>query len=425
MNARTLGTLGAIALLLSAAGPAAAQVDFSRYYVIGDSLSAGVVSNSLVETHQRTSVPALIATQAAASDFQQPLVGEPGIPAQLYLKSLRPSVVIEPKSATPGLPKNLLLNRSYNNMAVPGATAVDAFATTWGGMHDLILRDHGTQLAQVVASRPTFVTVWIGNNDVLGGAIYGRAVDGVTLTPVAVFRQVYGAIIQTLRATGTRIVAANLPDPTVIPFVTTIKPYLVDSAGKPVQINGRSVALLGPAGPLPPDTFVTLAASSLLAQGIGIPKEVGGTGDPLPDGVILDAGEVSIIRDHVDQNNQAIKQICDAAGIPVLDVHSILGTVASTGRDIGGMHLSAAFLTGGIFSYDGVHPSPLGYAVMANEWISVINQNGGNLRPVNLAPFLGVGVSAPQEAPPTPPFEFTWEAYQALLEMFPLQGAQN
>jgi hypothetical protein len=170
---------------------------------------------------------------------------------------------------------------------------------------------------------------------------------------------------------------------------------------------------------------VTLPASALLAQGIGIPRALGGTGQPLPDEVILDEGEVGIIRDHVVQNNIAIRDICGAAGIPVLDVNALLVEFATRGRVVGGVELTTAFLTGGIFSYDGVHPSALGYAVVANEWIRVINEElDGELPPVDLGPFLGVtsGTAAASAASlerRTPPFVFSEQAYRALLAAFP------
>jgi hypothetical protein len=192
-----LSTAAALALSASAQTTTQSQVNFSNMFAIGDSLAAGFSSGSLVETNQVNSVPALIARQAGVADFQQPLVSEPGIPPQLTLLSLIPNPVIVPKSTTAGTPKNLGLARPYNNMAVPGATSVDALLTTTdnGGINDLILRGRGSQVAQVVGSKPTFVLLWIGNNDVLGAAVRGRAIDGVTLTPVATFRQVYGQIV--------------------------------------------------------------------------------------------------------------------------------------------------------------------------------------------------------------------------------------
>jgi lysophospholipase L1-like esterase len=424
-------TLLAAAFLGAAAVRADAQTNFTTYVSVGDSLAAGFESGSLVETHQNRSAPALLARQAGVQGFQQPLVSEPGIPPELTLVSLVPVPVIAPKAATAGAPRNLALARPYNNLAVPGATSVDALTRTTdaGGLHDLILRGLGTQVQQAVALRPTAITLWIGNNDVLGAALRGRAIDGVTLTPTAVFRATYGQIVAALKTTGAFIVAANLPDVTTIPFVTTIRPYVVNpSTGAPVLVGGARVPLIGPSGSLPSTALVTLAASTLLAQGIGIPTALGGTGAPLPDEVVLDPSEIAIIQDHVAANNQAIREICGAANIPVLDVNGLLRELATTGRHVGGITLNSAFLSGGVFSYDGIHPNDVGYALMANEFIRVINASGGSLSPVDLAAVLGVtgasagGVSASAQRPSSSegvPFEFSMDAYANLLEAFP------
>jgi lysophospholipase L1-like esterase len=405
-------------LLMAGAGRAGAQ-SFDVYVSIGDSLAAGFTNGSLVERHQRYSVPLLIAQQAGVSGtFQQPTIAAPGIPAELGLVSLVPTV-ISPVASSPGPPLNLNLARPYNNLAVPGATAVDALTRTTdaGGMHDLILRGLGTQVAQAKALHPTFITLWIGNNDVLGAALRGKVIPGQTVTPTQTFRQVYAGILLELRSTGARIVAANLPDVTAIPFVTTIPPVVMNPATRePVVVNGSTVPLLGPNGPLSPDSYVTLAASTLLAQGIGIPRVLGGTGTPLPNEVVLDTGEIAAIRDYVNTNNQAIRTLCDAASIPVLDINALFSEFASVGREIGGVRITADFLTGGLFGYDGIHPTDLGYAILANEWITAINGTGASLAPVNLAPFLGAAAARRQRARG---FEWSDEAWRGLLQAFP------
>ncbi|HET6899540.1 MAG TPA: SGNH/GDSL hydrolase family protein [Vicinamibacteria bacterium] len=418
-----------LAAVFAAAGRAEAQTNFQTYVSVGDSLAAGFESNSLVETHQNRSVPFLIARQAGVQDFQQPLISEPGIPAELTLVSLLPAPLIAPKASTTGAPKNAALARSYNNLAVPGATAADALTRTTdaGGLHDVILRGRGTQVQQAVALRPTAITLWIGNNDVLGAALRGRAVDGVTLTPTDIFRTTYAQIVAALKPTGAFIVAATLPNVTSIPFVTTIRPYVVNGAGEPVLIAGNRVPLLGPEGALPSNSLVTLAASSLLAQGIGIPAVVGGRGTPLPDEVVLNPSEIAIIQDHVNVNNKSIRDICGAANIPVLDVQAILDQLTTTGIHVGGITLTSSFLSGGAFSYDGVHPNDIGYAVLANEFIRVINASGGTLPPVDLGPVLGVttaggdvhaGALRPSSSAWVP-FEYSLEAYADLLKAFP------
>lgn len=427
----------ATAALFVASASAHAQGTFTNYVAVGDSLTAGYMSGSLVETHQVNSYPALIARQGGAKDFQQPLVSEPGIPAELALLTLSPSPLIAPKSSSQGVPVNTQVPRPYNNLGVPGATSVNCLTTTSGGFHDLVLRGLGTAVQQAVASSPSFITLWIGNNDVLGAAVNGQAIDGVTLVPAATFRQVYTQIVAALKSTGAPIVAANLPDVTSIPFVTTIPRVVVNpTTRQPVLVDGQPVPLVGPGGPLPPGTYVTLGASSFLAKGIGIPAGLGGTGVPLPDNVILDPTEVATIRDRVATNNLAIAEICASAQIPVLDVNAILREITNEGRDLGGVSLSSAFLTGGVFSFDGVHLTDLGYAILANEWIALINKRGGKLPPVNLGPYFGLAISGDGEsrvmaaagrsqvvasgaAAGVPRFEFSEEAYQSLVALFP------
>jgi lysophospholipase L1-like esterase len=430
--------LGRIAVLLLVAAvltaaPAGAQTNFTTYVALGDSLTAGVSNGALVETHQRRSFPALLAGQAGTTAFEQPLVSDPGIPTELTLVTLIPPVV-SAKAAKQGAPLRSDLVRPYNNLGVPAAKVSDLLTrvTDGGGYHDLILRGRGTALAQGLSLKPTMVTLWIGSDDLLGAVVNGRAIEGVTLTPLASFRAAFQSVVDAIKASGAAAVAANIPDVTAIPFVTTIPPIVVNpTTGAPVRVNGQTVPLIGPNAPLPANTLVTLAAAPLLLKGDGIPTALGGNGRALPDEVILDLDEQAAIRERVGQYNQAIAQICQGAGIPVLDIHAFFADVAAHGRMVGGVTLTGAFLSGGLFGYDGVHPTDLAYALIANEWIRLINSRGGQLTEVNLGPYLGVvsatagSATARSDAHVTvaggraPWTAFTAEAYDALRAAFP------
>jgi lysophospholipase L1-like esterase len=408
---------------LAAASPALlaqSAPNFANLYAIGDSLAAGYSSGSLVDAHQKNSVPALVMQQAGHT-AELPLISQPGIPAELTLVSLGgpAGAVILPKSTSTGAPENLNFLGPYNDLAVPGSTALDALQTVsdTNPFTEIILRGAGSQVNQAVAAHASIVLVWVGNNDVLGAVIAGEAIEGVTLTPPGEFQQIYQNIINTLVASGATVVAANLPDVTSIPYVTTIPPVLIDPAsGEPVLVGGAPVPLLGPTGPLTSHDFLTLAAAPYLVAGTGVPVAFGGNGQPLPDNVILDPNKVAIIQSHVQQDNQAIAQICAAAKIPVVDIHGILADLAQNGRDVGGIHLTAAFLSGGIFGYDGIHPTDLGNAITANEWINVLNANGASLPLVPLGPYLGVGTASANAK--TLPFRFTQADQDRLLKLF-------
>jgi hypothetical protein len=108
-------------------------------------------------------------------------------------------------------------------------------------------------------------------------------------------------------------------------------------------------------------------------------------------------------------------------GAAVADINGLLNQAATTGFPVGGnIVLTNAFLTGGIFSYDGVHPTPLGNAVAANEFIRAINARFGTaIPPVDLIPFLfgpdgsaGATIELPGLSEGTPIFSAA--AYEAL-----------
>jgi lysophospholipase L1-like esterase len=431
---KTLAGALALALVLPAVGGAqqidTGQANFTRYVAIGDSLTAGFQSGSLYRSSQINSYPALIHRQATgqATGFEQPLVSDPGIPGRLVLRSLAP-LSITPSDGQ-GAPTNLTLQRPYNNMAVPGARVRDVLVTTTGGLHDVVLRRSGTALQQALALSPTFVTIWIGNNDALAAATSGVVVDNVTLTTVDRFETDFRAIVDAVAATGARMAIANIPAVTTIPYVTTIPSVVVNPAtNQPVLIGGNPVPLIGPNGLLGAGDRVLLPASSLLAQGIGIPAALGGKGTPLPDSAVLSAAEIATISARVDAFNNVIRTVAQQRNAAFIDANGLLREVAQRGVPVGGVTFSAAFLTGGIFSYDGVHPTSFGYAYIANAFIEAINrQFGAEIEPVNLYPFV-FGTSSTQAARGTaagmidlglddlgtPAFIFTAEAQKNLL----------
>jgi len=431
-----------LAALLGAA-PATAQVDFSRYVALGDSLTAGFVSGGLVDYYQEHSYPAYLAQQGGTPDFELPLVSQPGLPPLLELKALLPNPVIQPIPGYPGMPYNAELARPYNNLGVPGADVYDLMFTTGdiynllagnqnNVMHDLILRVPAvpdpttgdmipfTALVQAISLQPTFVTMWIGNNDILGAAVAGTPIESITMTPVDVFQELYGQALGALATkTSAKIVVVNLPNVTAIPFVRTVSNY--------VDVPGLgTVQLEGEYGPIEDDDYITLAAASLIAQGYGLPGF-----PPLPEdlnpatgeyGVILRAEEVQIIGDRIAAFNQIIEQTAAAFGVPVMDINTIFDKIAAGDRWIlGGVEISADFLLGGIFSYDGVHPQTIGYGLVATELIKTINQAyGADIPQLNMQTILFNSAEATMPAgTKAADVVFSQAAWDRLKELFP------
>lgn len=391
--------------------PESGQVDFTNFVSIGNSLTAGYESSALFETGQMYSFGNLISKQVN-TPYVQPLISDPGIGGQIKIVSLDPFVTTqEPDDA--GSPKNLNYPAPYNNLGIPGIVLGDVMGATstensysHSPFIDIILRGQGTQFAQAQLLNPTMVTLWIGNNDVLGYATSG-GVSPSAPTSTANFGYLFNLLTDGLAATGAKVAVANIPDVSTIPFFTTVGPGFAQLLaangvqgfyyqnhnfqaipGAPSQLTGNSPSLL-----------LTLVAQSYLTKfgqpsgqfyrDYGIPPGLFGVdttkafgadpANPIPNALILDASEIQITEDAVHAFNYLIGTSVSRypSQFVVVDVNGLLNKIrnsdAAGGTDFGGIKFSTTFVTGGLFSLDGVHPTAQGYAIIANEFIEAIN----------------------------------------------------
>jgi lysophospholipase L1-like esterase len=434
--------------------PAMAQVDLTRYVALGDSLTAGVASGSIMDFYQQRSYPQLLATQAGGGVLQGPFVAPPGLQPILELKSLSPLSIGPTDMAPPMDPfayfYNLILEAPYQNLGLSGANTNDLLTKTGNALnlaagnfdnviYDMTLRvpqqpdpntgeliDY-TAMVAAIGQQPTFVTVWIGSNDVLGAVLAATPIDGITMTPLDAFTIDYTTLIGGLAQSlpNANIVVINVfGDARWIPFTTTV-PTTADIPGE------GTVYFMGEDGPLMPGDYLTLPASSLLAQGMGLP--IAGS-PPLPEnlnpatgdpGVILRADEIAVINERLGAVNGIIAGV--AAQFPNVHLYDITPLFADIVngdfRTFGGIELSDAFLTGGIFSYDGFHPQNIGQAVVAGGLIDFLNEElGASIPQLNMYEILNEGdwqSPSPFKCAPCDPkaVVFTQDAFMQLYRL--------
>lgn len=155
------------------------------------------------------------------------------------------------------------------------------------------------------------------------------------------------------------------------------------------QIFGRARQAL-------PTDLIVLGASSRIGKvpsvaldGIASPSptlsQLGVT-FPLPDRYVLLPSEVAEIGVATAAYNSTIKAVAEANGLAIVDAESIMADLNKpSGITMNNFTLKATFVTGGMFSLDGVHPSPRGYAFIANKFIQAINgKYGSNLKGVDI-----------------------------------------
>ncbi|PKA83298.1 hypothetical protein ATE92_1448 [Ulvibacter sp. MAR_2010_11] len=146
--------------------------------------------------------------------------------------------------------------------------------------------------------------------------------------------------------------------------------------GPPFNLPAAVAGLLGQLRQANDNDLVVLTASSVLGTTPDPTNPTGviGVSIPLGDQYVLTAVEQGRVSAAVTAYNATIKALADANDLAFVDARAALAQVASTGVAFDAGVLTSAFVTGGAFSLDGVHPTPRGYAYTANLMITAINR---------------------------------------------------
>jgi lysophospholipase L1-like esterase len=347
------------------------KVDLSKVVFVGDSLTAGFQSDSLIDTAQPHGWANLVAVQAG-TPLSLPLIAPPGIPPTLELVSPGPPpIIITAPGESTGRDNPFL---QATDLGVPGALLNDALVTkptlpasASNILTDVILGEPGlaegldlTQVQWAQTLKPTTVFVWIGNNDILGAA---AAADPSLATPIGTFHTEFKQLLDQLALTHATIVVSNIPDVTAIPLFTSTD-TIAREAGLPVFVIEE---LLG----IHDGDLVTPEGVALVPGILADPS----TG-PLPATDVLTFKQVIQTKLIVDAYNAIIGFEVFVHGDTLVDIHTLSVRTAEFGIEANGHHLTNAFL-GGLFSLDGVHPTNTGYAVIANAFIQTLDQQLG------------------------------------------------
>lgn len=425
---------------------------------LGDSFAAGFSDNALFIEGQKGAYPNIIAQQfalAGGGEFTTPFMADNigglllgGTQVQgprLYFNGTGPVPVAGP----PTTEITNHLTGFFTNMGIPGAKSFHLLAPGYGNTAGVALGTASpyfsrfssstttTVLADALSQTPTFFSLWIGGNDVLGYATSGG--DGTNpITPTANFDAAYNALASQLAAGGRKGVVANLPYVSTLPYFKTVpfNPLPLDAATiaqlmnttngyglynggiqlalansliTPAEAARRTIAFTPGSGnkvvivdsyltnlsglgipsyrQATSEDLIVLPASSFIGTTVGgNPQLVNGVSVPLADKWVLSKDEIQEVQTATDAYNITIQAAATANGLAFVDAKAIMTQLNSaSGITANNFTLTANFVTGGAFSLDGVHPSPRGYALIANKFIEAVNTKyGSNLKGVNL-----------------------------------------
>lgn len=385
-----------------------------RYLAVGGSLTAGVRNGGLYRFAQLTSFPNLIARQMALKDFIQPLFRHDEENGSEYFKLTRKgpfptfrkvagsSAIIQPEPIT----FNAYSGR-VDNLGLPFA-GIYAFGDRQDWRHncDLIpsipydfsyrhffrryLSESGNSqwdtsvLDYALNQKSDLCTIELGMDDFIVYATTGGY--KTSSLPFAAINEEGNPLIQLLtrlKNAGTKVILATVPDIIDFPYFHFVTPSMArqhngdaalyamisddlfeKSKGSPQFLTEiKDTDLL-----LPTKNVEALFSSSEIKRGI-LPQK------PLESKDVLTEDELRVF-DINRSLNDLIRNLAVKFEYPIIDLHGIYKHILA-GQFVtdDGVRVDPSYTNGNFFSDDGLHPTALGQAVIANEWIKVINKH--------------------------------------------------
>lgn len=289
-----------------------------------------------------------------------------------------------------------------NFVSIPGdptsgglQTLVNAESTTFypvlGGFQGA-LGSNLTQLNAAVSMKPQLTTVWLGANDLLK-FIFSGSKSPITDSPTQLATDLT-QIVTSLKATGSKVIVANLPDVLTTPQFFPQAKISADlqRLGAPANAANAVVAYLASqygvtAGGYLTESGFLAVLQNLMAGNVTPNLDPSGPGSGLGAAYLTPAFAAQAQALNTGYN-QAIGQVVTASGsgVALADVHAAFVAIASAGYSpVPGETMTLQF-GGGLLSWDGLHPSNVGYAAIANIFIQAADtQLGMTIPPLGAA----------------------------------------
>jgi lysophospholipase L1-like esterase len=379
--------------------PEAVDTMFARYVAIGNSLTAGFQSGGINDSTQRQAYPVLLAADLE-TEFTIPELNQPGCPA--------PYVDVFTQQRVGGVPSTVCALRAsptpeqINNVAVPGAASIDATsnlnaASDPNTLTTLILGGR-TQVQAAAAIQPTFVSVAIGSNDILGALLdAANPGDPALITSPADFATRYGALMDSLDAFGTIEGGVLIGVQPVMVNATTLSAAYFSAGAAWQQFEAYMDGLTTPFGFNAFDVdagcataFVPfpVGGAALSVANARVDSVMAGTLAPgsvvtvtlsCPDNLAITLAEFQNIMATLAQYNGTIQQEATARGWAYFDPAPVFTTMAATpgvfrpfpafdSNDP--QHTTQPF--GAALSRDGIHWSAMLQAAIADALLDEI-----------------------------------------------------
>ena len=360
-----------------------------RYVALGTSISMGVASDGVLGGSQEQAWTAQLA-RLAGTPFTQPRIEFPGCGAPLAVplasgQRINGEPASGPSTVCAPLVDGIVL--PVNDLAINGATTHEALAVTpelaaaadplRGELFSRVLRSGQTQVTEMLAQAPEFVSVELGANELLPGAASGLLVPGVTVVPFFAWRREYDQIIAAAKSTRAKAVLVGLVnDVASVPAFRRGAELYADRA----EFNALYVDVSADCQDsknllfVSPVVFRVVAlAQAALQQGLAMPvlscANVPGTVD-----FVLTPVEVTALNFLLVGMNAHIQRVATLNRFASFKVDVLYGR-----PDLKAPFSVFTFLFspepfGALITLDGLHPNPQGHGILARAAAEAINR---------------------------------------------------
>jgi lysophospholipase L1-like esterase len=338
------------------------------------------------------------------TQFHYPALAMPGCPSPIAVfPSTRVLTGLPTGTTTPpacALRTAASVTDVLNNVAVPGAVSFDPVATTSPASNPLTTFILGgrSQVQRALMAEPTFATIWIGNNDVLGAGGSGILVptpalgQNGLLSTLATFTASYDAMIKQLldSAPGLKGVLIGVVQVGGIPLLSAGDTIFKASAANRAAMNAIAGTPVAVGADCAGSTALVNVPSLLGAVRAGqhpalISCTKNSPAAPVGDIFVLDPTEQAALSAIIASYNNYISAKAAAIGFAYYDPNPLLAANRATNviPRFPNFTNNGTATFGSLISLDGVHPAGTAHRLAANELIAVINTKyGTTLQPV-------------------------------------------
>ena len=364
------------------------SLTLDKYISVGDSYTAGASNGGIYRASQEFSYPALVTQQIREVQqipFNQPYLGTLGtgyLTLERVLEppcqegSLIPTFMTE--TGDMSLSQNISNLAPFHNLGVPGLVPTDVERQDLASVNSFFGRMIRTDLSATYIDlleqvQGDLISIWLGIEAVVDFASKGQIKDSLN---EKIF-QSFGTHLDTLITSLYRIdnqstvLVGDIPDVVSFPFFSSFNHVYLDSLGcqpRPLFIEYTKIS-----GEIGVREATEMDRILLVVDGkVGSPLESGefwglSENHPIPDSMVLDQREVQQVRALIAGYNRKIQEVVAFHNENTEFPHQVYRVSLSqqlnnvmAGQTLDGSHVSATYLTGGVFSIDGYTFSPRG-----------------------------------------------------------------